>query len=435
MLVAGMRTFSTYHMRAIVDYLNGAETIDADHTFATGGLPSTSLPNLTVTTPSELTPSSGVELLSLFYIGSTPDPAREAVACDLNGNVIWYYDYDQSLGVPEPIKLLANGNMMANILPVGSSGDGAPGLLREIDLAGNTVRELSVADLNTRLANAGYNLVVNAMHHDFAPLPNGHIILLTNHTENVSNVTGYTGTVTVVGDTLIDVDQNFNPVWVWDTFDHLDINRHPMGFPPDWTHGNGLVYLPDDGNLLFSMRHQHWVIKIDYEDGKGTGDILWRFGYQGDFTLASGAPPAFAYGQHDPSILSTTGVGVFKLGVFDNGNNRVLDDSGTICGTSSTPPCYSRVPIFDMDETTKTASVEWEDILNVFSGFVGSMQELPNGNIEFDIGAYSTSPVPRARIMEVTPDSLQQTVWQLDIYNQFAYRGLRMPSLYPGVQW
>ena len=63
----------------------------------------------------------------------------------------------------------------------------------------------------------------------------------------------------MLGDALVDLDQNHNPVWVWDTFDHLcsatvttpclDINRHPLDFP-DWTHSNALVYSPDDGNLF-----------------------------------------------------------------------------------------------------------------------------------------------------------------------------------------
>jgi hypothetical protein len=36
--------------------------------------------------------------------------------------------------------------------------------------------------------------------------------------------------------------------------------------------------------------------------------------------------------------------------------------------------------------------------------------------------------------MEVTRDG-KQTVWQMDIQGQLAYRGYRIPSLYPGVQW
>ena len=60
-----------------------------------------------------------------------------------------------------------------------------------------------------------------------------------------------------------------------------------MGFP-DWTHTNAILFSPDDGNLIVSVRHQNWVVKVDYANGVGTGDILWKLGYQGDFTLVGG---------------------------------------------------------------------------------------------------------------------------------------------------
>jgi hypothetical protein len=38
-------------------------------------------------------------------------------------------------------------------------------------------------------------------------------------------------------------------------------------------------------------------------------------------------------------------------------------------------------------------------------------------------------------IYEVTQDSSAQTVWHMLIAGEYAYRGQRIPSLYPGVQW
>jgi len=43
-----------------------------------------------------------------------------------------------------------------------------------------------------------------------------------------------------------------------------------------------------------------------------------------------------------------------------------------------------------------------------------------------------------SRIQEVTMDSNPQLVWQMDVtgdYGQLVYRGFRLPSLYPGVEW
>ncbi len=433
-LVAGMRASSTYHMQAVVDLPGGPQYQDIDHTFQTGALPANRVPQIAVQTPGSLTPNPGVELLVLNNTGLTTNPLMSVVT-DLQGNVIWYYDLDPTgtnSQTPFPIKPMPNGDMLVAATPTGTAGYGLPGMLREIDLAGNTVREMSVADLTNRLAAAGYtNITVNSFHHDFALLPNGHIILLVNHYETV-NATGY-GTISVLGDALVDIDQNWNPVWVWDTFDHLDVNRHPFGLP-DWTHGNAVIYSADDGNLLYSSRHQSWIIKIDYEDGKGNGDVLWKFGYQGDFTLDSGAPAAWIYGQHDIHILSPNTTGIFTLGAFDNGYIRVLDDSGDQCGTTGQPACYSRVPFFQVDEATKTVHVLWQDTPLAYSAAVGSIELLNNSDIEFDEG-FLRANLFNSQVLEVTPEASPQTVWEMNVTGQVGYRIYRIPSLYPGVQW
>ena len=432
-LVAGMRMSSTYHMRAVVDLPGGKQMEDVDHTFQTGTLPSNRIPQITVSSSGNLAPNPGVELLTLNNTGLTANPLM-AVVTDLQGNVIWYYDLDPTgtnKETPFPIKPMANGDMLVSATPVGA-GTGLPGVLREIDLAGNTVREMSVAQLNTLLANAGHNLTVNSIHHDFALLPNGHIILLVNHTKDVI-LAGDTTPTTVLGDALVDIDENWNPVWVWYTFDHLDVNRHPHGLP-DWTHGNAVIYSADDGNLLYSSRLLSWIIKIDYEDGKGSGNVLWKFGFQGDFALDSGAPAAWQYGQHDIQILSPNTTGIFTLGAFDNGFIRVMNNNGDLCGASGQPACYSRVPIFQVDEATRTAHVLWEDSPLPYSAAVGSIELLDNSDVEFDEG-FLPGNLYNSRVTEVTQEANPQTVWQMDVTSQVGYRIYRIPSLYPGVQW
>jgi arylsulfate sulfotransferase len=436
-LVAGMRGSSVYHMRAVVELPGGVEFQDTDHTFQTGAVPSSRLPQITVSTSNTLKPDPGVELLQLVnstQATSTTYPLQ-AVITDLHGNIIWYYDIDPTGAADNravPFKPMRNGHILAYVYTPGTV-TGGPGILREIDLAGNTVREMTIAELNTHLTVAGINLTVDAMHHDFAMLPNGHVILLVFHEKDFTDLPGYPGTATVRGDALVDLDQNWNPVWVWDTFDHLDVNRHPRGLP-DWTHGNAVIYSADDGNLLYSSRHQSWVIKIDYEDGKGNGDILWKFGYQGDFSLDSGAPAGWQYGQHDIHILSPTTAGIFTLGAFDNGYIRVLDDSGSLCGTTGQPASYSRVPFFQVDESTKRTHVLWEDSPLPYSAAVGSIELLDNSDVEFDEGFLPGNPY-NARVTEVTQEANPQTVWQLDVTGQVGYRIYRIPSLYPGVQW
>ncbi len=425
-LVAGMKQNTTYHMRAIVTYNDGSQQFDSDHTFQTGTIPPQRIPTMKVTTGSGMTPAPGVELMSLT-IGNANQLL--ALATDPSGNVIWYYDYDPSLGIPQPIKLLSNGHMMMILYLPGAPG----GTVQEVDLAGNVVRQFDYNQLSQKLQAAGYNIKVFSIDHDLVSLPNGHLLLIVSDTRVFTDLAGYPGQTTVTGNAIVDLDANDNPVWVWDAFDHLDVNRRPMGFP-DWTHANALVYSPDDGNLLLSSRHQSWVMKIDYANGNGAGDILWKLGYQGDFTLSSGLTTDWFYAQHDANFASSNSTGDFHLAMFDNGDSRIFDPSGTTCVGTALPYCYSTAAVFEVNETTRTAS-RWWSFTTPYSYWGGATRVLPNSNIYVD----ETTPVDLnltdARILEVTQTANPAVVWQLEVHGQNSYRTIHLPSLYPGVQW
>jgi hypothetical protein len=255
------------------------------------------------------------------------------------------------------------------------------------------------------------------------------LLLITTDSRVFTDLPGYPGQTTVLGNAIVDVDSNNNPVWVWDAFDHLDVNRHPMFFP-DWIHANALVYT-DDGNLLISMRHQSWVLKIDYQNGNGSGDIIWKLGYQGDFELNSGSPADWFYAQHDTNIASPNSTGDFQFAVFDNGDYRVLSPDGTTC---IPPLCYSAAATFQVNETTRTASRNWSYV-TPYSWWGGVTQVLPNSNVFLDESAPLDLNLTGSRVMEVTQNSNSTIVWQLEIDGQNSYRTIHLGSLYPGVQW
>ncbi len=429
LLVAGMKQDTTYHMRSVATFADGTQLVSDDHTFTTGSAPSGRIPDTKVTLPGAAAPASGVELLSLNPGGVNTANLR-LVALDPSGNLIWYYDFDAALGIAQPIKLLPNGDFLA-VFYAGTTGAG--GTVREFNLAGKTIHEFTVDQLNTYLSAAGYTWTANAIHHDVVHLPNGHLLLLVNSNKDYTDLPGYSGTTTVLGDSIVDLDPDLKPVWVWSTFDHLDINRHPMLFP-DWTHSNALVYSPDDGSILLSMRHQYWIIKIDYANGNGTGNILWRLGYQGDFTLQNSSSPSdWFFAQHYANIISPNTTGDIEMAMFDNGNNRVLNSSGTICGPPDVPPCYSRGLYLDVNEETMTAKILWA-YPTVYSPWGGVSERLPNTDMYLDLSAPSDNPTG-ARVLELTNTQPPQVVWQLDVNGQNSYRTIHLPSLYPGVEW
>lgn len=394
-LVAGMKQNSTYHMRAVVARADGAKYFDDDHVFQTGAAPPGRIPVMAVTLPSGITPAPGIELVSLNPPPNNPGNFLRVVALDPAGDLIWYYDFDQRLGTAQPIKLLRNGHFLL-VLFGGTTGPG--GLVREIDLAGKTIHEFTVEQLNDWLAKAGYSWKANAIHHDIEPLPNGHLLVLVNTRKTFTNLPGHRGVTSVLGDAVVDLDQNYKPVWSWSSFDHLDVNRHPMLFP-DWTHTNTIAYSPDDGNIVLSLRNQSWIIKIDYANGHGKGDVVWRLGYQGDFNLLGSTSAAdWFFAQHDANFRYDQKSQQLRLAVFDNGNNRFPDFSGDICPSNvddvqypwmtlfgrHVPDCYSRPAVFSVNEAERTARLLWSQVVP-YSYWGGVTMETPNSNMFFDI--------------------------------------------------
>jgi arylsulfate sulfotransferase len=135
------------------------------------------------------------------------------------------------------------------------------------------------------------------------------------------------------------------------------------------------------------------------------------------------------------SVVSTNSAGIFQLMLFNNGNNRVVDASNDLCGTVGAIPCYSSVPIFELNESANTAQVLWETSLSPhFSTCCGDALVLPNGNVEYDVALDVLAP-NQSFIQEVTQEQPPQLVWRMNVAGQLTYRGFRIPSLYPGVIW
>jgi len=414
-LVAGMMQSTAYHMRADVSSASGVVN-DTDHIFQTSAIPADQVPYAQVTIGSGQQPSPGLRLVSAL---------SETFALDSTGDVLWYYKIPGSQDPFYLTKPMSNGHML---ILVNFAGPPIDSTLREVDLAGNTIRELTQSDLAQKLTAAGYNINLVSIDHDVLILPNGHWLFIVSDSRTFTDLPGYPGQTVVQGNAVVDVDQNNNPTWVWDAFDHLDVNRHPMNFP-DWTHANSLFFVPDDGSFLLSLRHQSWVLKIDYQTGVGPGDVVWKLGYQGDFTLQnSNSPSDWFFAEHDANIVSSNLTGSFQLALWDNGNDRVVDDAGDTCSPSGTP-CYSTAAIFNVDETNMTASRAWS-YQTPFSYWGGSVQLLANNNVLFDETA--PSDIQGSRSIETTQQANPPIIWTLTTpLVEPMYRVKLIPSLYP----
>jgi len=340
-------------------------------------------------------------------------------ATDMMGNLLWYSQQDISMiSRPEP------GGLFLGWWE-SETDDTAHQILREFDLAGTVLRETNAARINEQLAAMGMH-PINSFHHEVRGLPDGGILALAATERILTDVQG-PGPVDVLGDIILVLDRNLQLRWAWDTFDHLDPHRLATmnetctavtgGCPPvllaaqanDWTHGNSLELTPD-GNILYSTRHQDWVIKIDYRNGLGTGNILWRLGKDGDFQFISSDPYPWFSHQHDADV-DANGV----LTVFDNGNLRNAADASA----------HSRGQVIQLDEQNHTATLMLNADLGDFSIALGAAQGLPDGTTHFHLG--DIQPSQSTRIVEVDPSG--NIVYDMSVA-EIQYRSFRMRDLY-----
>jgi hypothetical protein len=344
-----------------------------------------------------------------------------SVATDIDGNVIWFLPQNLPfLTRPQP-----GGYFF--VLIEDPRGSDADQILREIDLAGNVVFETNVAVVNERLAAMGRKRI-NSFHHEARRLPDGKILVLAGNERLLTGVQG-NGEVNVLGDAILVLDSELQVVWAWDAFDHLDAARkasqdekcevgqggcpvfHLTETANDWLHGNSLALTPD-GHILYSIRHQDWVIKIDFNHGAGSGQVIWRLGKDGDFVMISDEEEPWFSHQHDASIVQVEGAD--RVLLLDNSNARALANENA----------NSRGQLIELDEVNRTARLVLNLDLGRHAFALGSAQRMDNGHFVFNVGydadGHSTIPEFDENGMLVGRYNVPTTI----------YRTLRMRDLY-----
>jgi len=173
--------------------------------------------------------------------------------------------------------------------------------------------------------------------------------------------------------------------------------------------------------LLVSLRDQNWVVKIDWESGTGTGNILWRLGVDGNFTPegVTGITYPWFSGQHDAGFVNNEETTFL---VFDDGTTRVEQYGGD-----------SRGQVWNINQTTMEATLELNQDLGAFSPSLGSAQLLQKGDYLFMSGNIMLgNGTIQVESLEYTPTGTN--VYDLQSEGSSAcYRGWRMTDLYHGT--
>ncbi|MBV9743468.1 MAG: aryl-sulfate sulfotransferase [Acidobacteriia bacterium] len=432
--IGGMLPETTYEMHYVI-VTGPEERWGSAQEFTTGSIdPTLSLPSISIVDNLSSSSGNSQPVLLLDYLSPPGGPYYFPTAVDLQGRVIWYYP---ALGVPaqnstyffRPIP-----NSQGHALLIADDPNYAPSdgqILREIDLAGNTVSQTNAATVSQQLVALG-KWGITSFNHDAIRLPNGHtLVICAQERLFPAGTQGAAGSVDIVGDAIVDLDPKWQVAWSWSGYDHLDINRAAIlgetcygqpGCPPltlattanDWLHGNSLEYAPESGDILFSIRHQDWIVKIDYANGLGTGNVLWKLGLGGDFTIDSSDPYPWFSHQHNASFEPGTSI----ITLFDNGNTRVARNPNLREN--------SRGYALSINEANLSATQVFLADLGVYSPAVGTAQKLDNGDYHFHAGFVNPAS-PRSDSIEITPLGIQIYLFQ-DLTQ--TYRAYRMRSLY-----
>lgn len=444
-IIAGMRAATLYGITS--QTWNGTTITPGTTLGFTTGTPSVTPPTITAVTP--FTPEdSSAERFTLLSPGFAP---AIPMAIDLTESLVWYYLDPAGTGL-EITRPVAGGTILVIAAGANSAGTKVSfqQILREIDLAGNPLRETNATRVSEQVSAlsgiasncqlGGADCLVGGFHHEALRLPNGHTLALADEEKVFTDGTqgsSPTNPVDIVGDIIIDLDKDWQVTWYWRAFDHLNANRAAVlgetcvnlspactpilltaGIAQDWLHGNALYFSPSDGSVLYSMRHQDWVVKIDYGNGSGTNNILWTLGKGGSFTINSSDPYPWFSHQHDPGFVLN---GTTTLALFDNGNTRV-----------SPPPLGlgsgdSRGYVLNVDQTNMTATPVMLADLGYYSQALGTAELLSNGDYHFDAGLITGSPAPFTEEIEVFPSAVLGFTQKI---NAPYYRAFRMVSLY-----
>ena len=433
-LVAGMRADTEYQMRSELSGAGGEKNGEW-LPFRTGILDGNFAP-VSIVVPRSNGSSNGV----VVYSSASASSGTRPFATDEQGRIIWYLRSTDFLTRVLPggrFLVLAEGENSSNTMRRHQ-------LLRELDLAGNIIRETNVSRVAEQLASRdihsdcrkGGKECLSAFHHEAIRLPNGHTLAVTGLERIMpAGTQGSKEPVDVLGDLIVELDEQFQVVGSWNSFDYVDVNRASLGnakckegpgsggcaavfLAPEangWLHSNALNYIPSSGDFLVSMPEQNWVLKIDYKNGKGSGKVIWRLGKDGDFTVKSDDPyPWFSY-QHDAGF-EPAGSNIVTL--LDNGHARHDKDSNA----------KTRGQVWQIDEEKHTATLVRNLNLPLYSPAVGSAQTLKNGGYSFEAG-YNDFPLsPYGRTVETDRDG--RVVFAIDVHGQLVYRSYRVDDMY-----
>ena len=259
-------------------------------------------------------------------------------------------------------------------------------------------------------------------HHDFAWMPNGHVLVLAWEHKSASAAAeaGRTNPQVMWPESIVEIEPTMptggNVVWEWHAWDHLvqntddvlpnfgepasnprriDVNHANVGggggpggaTSGDWMHANAVNYNPELDQIAISSRRFNEIWIVDHnttaEEAAGpAGDLLYRYGNPEAYGRGA-EEDRVLFGQHDVQWIPEGHPQAGQLMVYSNGNDRPECQCSTIDVWA--PPLLSdgsyEIPEVEaMGPEAFSWTYPQSPNVEFYSPNISGVQPLPNGN-------------------------------------------------------
>lgn len=294
-------------------------------------------------------------------------------------------------------------------------GAGGGGIIERFDWDGNLIWSFVYNDENVR------------SHHDFQVMPNGNVLVLAWEVISSEDAISAGRNPDLLDENLwpekiIEVKPGIEGsadeiVWEWRAWDHIiqdydetkdnygvveeNIEKIDLNYVKsnssnaDWLHANSLDYNPDLDQILISVLNfdEVWIIDhgITTEEAKSDkGDLLFRWGNPKTYKNGDESDQLL-FGQHNAHWIDPELPDGNKIMIFNNGSTRQGDKYTSIVKIN---PVYDNGYPLAIDGNYLPPTYDWEYTSNpptdFYSRFVSGAQQLSNGNILINSGAFGT---------------------------------------------
>ncbi|MFN8299656.1 MAG: aryl-sulfate sulfotransferase [Chitinophagales bacterium] len=299
------------------------------------------------------------------------------------------------------------GRVMMRSVTVSNStfqGGGMTGKVQKVDWNGTVIWDYT------------YSTSTYCMHHDFCPMPNGNVLLISYESKTAAEVTaaGCSTSHIMWPDKIVEVQPTGattgTVVWEWHAWDHLVqnydaskanygvVNEHPELFnlnynntsnTKDWMHMNGIDYNAELDQITFSCHNLNELYVIDHStttaqaashsggnSGKG-GDLLYRWGNPAAYSATNGTN--YFHTVHDAHFVPST---YPKGGYLVGYNNNGISNSQSSVDLVSPPYSgYKYTMPSPVGASYTPLTYTYRHACNGHNSNMGNSEQFPNGNM------------------------------------------------------